>query len=104
MEELQGSVAAEFTSIVERACEICRTCTILKYMHHKNPKKAGHHLCPQCYLYYTNKAGSVCQGGQEDLPQFETENQQAIHQQIAKAQRGCMHFKLTFTTFCTYTS
>jgi hypothetical protein len=59
MGEPQGSYAANFTSTANDACDVCGDKAVLKYMHHKNPKKAGHYLCPKCYNKYLNKEGTV---------------------------------------------
>ena len=62
--EPQGSYyAAEFTSTVNDTCDVCGGKALLKYMHHKNRQKTGHHLCPSCYDRYLNKAGTVHQSG-----------------------------------------
>ena len=91
MGEPQSSYAANFTSIArDGACDICGGKAILKYMHHKNPLKPGHHLCPKCYDKYLNKEGTVRRssaGGTSQQSMGQTE-QRVIHKQIAQAQRG----------------
>ena len=83
MGEPQDSYAADFTSTAKGACERCgakaRKATDLKYMHHKNPKKLGHHLCLQCYDKYLNKEGTLrrTSGG---TSQQSTPESRVIHQ------------------------
>ena len=91
MGELGVSYAADFTSATNGTCDICGVQAILKYMRHKNPEKLGRHLCPTCYHRYLNKEGTVRRSHTGTQQGVATEHRQAIHQQIAKAQRGCTY-------------
>ena len=93
MSEAPGSsYAADFTSVKatkEGNCETCGTTTLLRHMQNKDSSKLGKDLCPNCYLYYRNKNGTVRRSSMQS-PQVEhsASHQHDVHKQIAQAQRG----------------
>ena len=91
-EPLASEHATNFTSVnpaITGTCERCGNIAVLRFMHSQEPGKTGRNLCPKCYQYYLNKAGTVRRSS-AGVPQVHRKagHQHDVHKQIAQAQRG----------------